>query len=94
MPTPSRRTPSTQQSEVPEPVASDARPDATAELGSEGGSYGDQTQHTRSRREWGGTADSPSTGWLARAAVAALFIVIAAGLAAAVLAVMFWGVGS
>jgi hypothetical protein len=82
--------PSAQQGQKPEPVTPLARADATAELGAEGGSYGEFTQSERAHREWGGgAADRQATWRLAPAALLALFLVIAV-----LVAMVFWAVGA
>jgi hypothetical protein len=78
--------PSAQQGQKPEPVTPRARADATAELGAEGGSYGELTQSERAHREWsGGAAERQATWRLAPATLLALFLVIAV-----IMAMMFW----
>lgn len=89
-PMPPRREPSTQHEHLPESVTpADARRDATAELGAEGGSYGELTQSVRSEREWDPAAERQATWRLAPAAFIVLLIAIAV-----ILAVMFWAVAA
>jgi hypothetical protein len=82
--------PSTQHGQKPESVTPLARPDATAELGAEGGSYGEFTQSERAHREWGGGAEDRQATWrLAPAAFLVLFLVIAM-----IAALMFWALAA
>jgi hypothetical protein len=82
--------PSAQQGQKPEAVTPLARADETAELGAEGGSYGELTQGERAHREWGGGAAERQATWrLAPAALLALVLAIAV-----ILAMMFWATGS
>jgi hypothetical protein len=88
--TTTRGAPSAQQGQKPEQVTPRARADATAELGAEGGSYGDYTQSDRAHREWGGGAAERHATWrLAPAACLALLLVIAA-----IVATVFWAMGA
>jgi hypothetical protein len=89
MPTSTGRARSVQQEQVPDPVTPFARRDSTAELGGEGGSYGDLTQSDRSRREWAAATEGQSTWRFAPAALIALLIVVAV-----ILAVTFWAIGA
>lgn len=54
---------SSQQGQIPDAVEPERHSDATAELGSEGGSYGDLTQSVRSREESGGVAAERQGTW-------------------------------
>ena len=90
MATQSRRVRSTQAEQIPEPVSPRVQPDATAELGGEGGSYGELTQSERSRQEWRGVAPEPQAA--PKVTLATLFAILL--VIAALVAVTFWAVGA
>ena len=80
-----RRVASTQREQRPEPVAPRARADATAELGAEGGSYGELTQHDRAKDQ------SAAVGGRGQPGRRVLLIGVAAALLIlAILAMVFW----
>jgi hypothetical protein len=80
--------PSTQRGQTPEPVTPRARADATAELGGEGGSYGDLTQSERTRRESDAAGRGQATSRIVVTALAVLIVI------AAIVAMTFWAVGA
>lgn len=90
MSTESQGVPSAQRGQRPEQVTPRARADASAELGAEGGSYGDLTQNERAERLSDRTASGRQFSWgTVLAGSAAVLLVIAA-----ILAVIFWAAGA
>jgi hypothetical protein len=80
---------STQHEQRPEPVTPRARNDATAELGAEGGSYGDLTQEERAKDQ------SASIGAHGQSGGRVLLLAIAVAIfLAGILAAMFYAVGA
>jgi hypothetical protein len=77
---------STQQGQIPDAVEPERHRGATAELGSEGGSYGDLTQSGRTREESGGVAAERHGTW--RLVPLVLLVLITLGLV--LVAVTFW----
>jgi hypothetical protein len=77
---------STQQDEIPEVVKPEPHGSATAEIGSEGGSYGDLTQSTRTREESGGVAADRHGTWR----LVPLVLLVLVTLAAVLVAMTFW----
>jgi hypothetical protein len=77
---------STQQGQIPDAVEPERHNGATAELGSEGGSYGDLTQSVRMRNESGGVA--AQTHGIRRLVPLVLVVLITVGLV--LVAITFW----
>jgi hypothetical protein len=72
---------STQQDQIPDAVEPERHHGATAELGSEGGSYGDLTQSVRTREESGGVAAERHGTWrLVPLVLLVLLVLITLGL--------------
>jgi hypothetical protein len=77
---------STQQGRLPDAVETERHSDVTAELGSEGGSYGDLTQSVRTREESGGVAAERHGTW--RLVPFVLLVLMTLGLV--LVAITFW----
>jgi hypothetical protein len=77
---------SVEREQIPEPVGPLAGGETTAELGSEGGSYGDLTQAVRSREHAGDVASERHAIW--RLALVALLAIGILGVL--LVALTFW----